>query len=237
MNYAILTASGTGTRMGQDIPKQFLNVNDKPVIVYTMERFQKNSEIDGIVVVTLPNWIDFVQAYARQFGISKLKAVVPGGASGQESIRNGVKAVAEFAEDDDAVIVHDGNRPMVDDAILADGMATFRKHGSSVAVIPCAEVVFKGESKTESNEEIPRELLWRTQTPHIYTLKKLQWALDEAEKRGMTGMAAMCQLMCRLGEKTYFSKGGERNLKLTTLEDIDIFKALLMAERSAWLKS
>ena len=222
--------------MGQDVPKQFLNVNDKPVIVYTMERFQKNSEIDGIVVVTLPNWIDFVQAYARQFGISKLKAVVPGGASGQESIRNGVKAVAEFAEDDDAVIVHDGNRPMVDDAILADGMATFRKHGSSVAVIPCAEVVFKGESKTESNEEIPRELLWRTQTPQTFSLGKLKWAHAEAKKRGITSETATCSLMTALGERVYFSRGSEKNVKLTTVEDIDIFKALLMAERSEWLK-
>lgn len=237
MVITILTAAGIGSRMGQDVPKQFLNVCDKPVIVYTMERFQVNSEIDGIVVVTLPEWMEFVRAYARQFGISKLIAVVPGGSTGQESIRNGVEEISKHYPDDTTVVIHDGNRTMVDDVIIADALKTFRVHDSAVAVIPCTEVVFKGESASESAEEIPRELLWRTQTPHVYRLKKLVWALSEAQKRGLTGMAAMCQLMCCLGERTYYSKGSEKNLKLTTMDDIDIFKALLKAEKSAWQKS
>lgn len=237
MTIAILTAAGTGTRMGQEVPKQFLNVYDKPIIVYTMERFQRHAEIDGIVVVTLPEWMEVVRVYARQFGISKLIAVVPGGATGQESIRNGVEEVARRHPEGATVMIHDGNRTMVDDAIISDSLRVFREHGSAVAVIPCTEVVFKGESPDESTEEIPRELLWRTQTPHTYALAKLQWALDQAKQRGLTGMAAMCQLMCRLGEKTYYSKGSEKNLKLTTLDDIDIFKALLKAEKSAWLKA
>lgn len=236
MTIAVLTAAGTGTRMGQDVPKQFLNVNDKPVIVYTMERFQKNAEIDGIVVVTLPDWIEFVKAYARQFGISKLVAVVAGGATGQESIKNGVDEIAKNYPSDTTVMIHDGNRTMVDDAIISDSLSVYRQHGSAVAVIPCAEVVFKGESASESTEEIPRELLWRTQTPHTYSLEKLRWALGQAKEKGLTGMAAMCQLMCRLGEKTYYSKGSEKNLKLTTMDDMDIFKALLVTERSAWQK-
>lgn len=237
MTIAVLTAAGIGSRMGQDIPKQFLNVQDKPVIVYTMERFQRNPEIDGIVVVTLPDWIEFVRAYARQYGIAKLRAVVPGGDTGQESIRKGVEAVAEFAGPDTVVMINDGNRPMVDDAIIEDSLSVFKKHGSAVAVIPCTEVVFKGESATSATEEIPRELLWRTQTPHTYTLEKLQWALSRAKEVGLSGMAAMCQLMNRLGEKTYYSKGSEKNLKLTTLEDMEIFRALLSAEKPSWLKS
>ena len=237
MTIAILTASGTGTRMGQEIPKQFLNVNDKPVIVYTMERFQNNKEIDGIVVVTLPEWIEFIHVYARQYGIAKLKAVVPGGKTGQESIEKGVSAVAEFADADTVVMINDGNRPMVDDAIISDSLSVFRKHGSAVAVIPCTEVVFRSESDSDSEEEIPRESLWRTQTPHTYTLKKLQWAIAQAKEKDLSGMAAMCQLMSRLGEKTYYSKGSEKNLKLTTLDDMEIFKALLSAEKPSWLKS
>lgn len=237
MNVAILTAAGVGSRMGQEVPKQFLNVYDKPVIVYTMERFQQNANIDGIVIVTLPEWMEFIRAYARQFGISKLIAVVPGGATGQESIRNGVDEIARQYPEGATVMIHDGNRTMVDDVIINDSLRVFKEHGSAVAVIPCTEVVFKGENPNESKEEIPRELLYRTQTPHTYSLEKLQWALAQAQENGMTGMAAMCQLMCRLGEKTYYSKGSEKNLKLTTLEDIDIFKALLKAEQSAWLKA
>lgn len=237
MTVALLTAAGTGTRMGQDVPKQFLNVQDKPIIVYTMERFQRNPQVDAIVVVTLPNWMDFVKAYAKQFCITKLRWVVPGGATGQESIRNGLDAVAkECVAADTVVMIHDGNRPMIDDAIIADSLAVFREKGSAVAVIPCTEVVFDSTDGKEGKVEIPREELWRTQTPHTYTLEKLLWACDEAKVKGLSGMAAMCQLMARLGETTHFSKGSEKNLKLTTMDDMDIFKALLNMEKSSWAK-
>ena len=223
--------------MGQDVPKQFLHVHDKPVIIYTMERFQRNPQIDAICVVTLPNWMEFVKSYAKQFGITKLKWVAPGGATGQESIRNGLEAVsAECDSVSTVVMVHDGNRPMIDDGIIADSLAVFREKGSAVAVIPCTEVVFNSKSATEAQVEIPREELWRTQTPHTFTLKKLLWACDQAKERGLTGMAAMCQLMARLGETTHFSKGSEKNLKLTTMDDMDIFKALLNTEKSSWAK-
>lgn len=237
MTIALLTAAGTGTRMGQDVPKQFLHVHDKPIIVYTMERFQNNPQIDAIAVVTLPNWADFVKAYAKQFSISKLRWVVSGGATGQESIRNGLDAIAgECDSEETVVMIHDGNRPMIDDGIIADSLAVFREKGSAVAVIPCAEVVFNSKKNTEGNVEIPREELWRTQTPHTFTLKKLLWACGEAKSKGLAGMAAMCQLMARLGETTYFSKGSEKNLKLTTMDDMDIFKALLNTEKSSWAK-
>ena len=133
-------------------------------------------------------------------------------------------------------MVHDGNRPMVDNDIIADSLSVFREHGSAVAVVPCTEVVFKSDSGKDSQTEIPREVLWRTQTPHTYTLEKLLWAHEQAKAKNLTGMAAMCQLMSRLGETTHFSKGSEKNLKLTTLDDMDIFKALLANEKSGWAK-
>lgn len=236
MTVALLTAAGVGTRMGQVVPKQFLNVEDKPILIYTMERFQKNPQIDAICVVTLPNWAEFVKAYSKQFGIEKLRWVVSGGDTGQESIRNGLNAIAKECAEDAVVMIHDGNRPMVSNDIIGDSISVFKKYGSAVAVIPCAEVVFRGKDRNESSIEIPREELWRTQTPHTYTLGKLLWACNQAEEKGLTGMAAMCQLMCRLGEKTFYSRGSEKNLKLTTMDDIDIFKALLNVEKSGWEK-
>lgn len=236
MTVALLTAAGVGSRMGQSVPKQFLHVKDKPVLVYTMERFQQNPQIDAICVVTLPNWIDFVKSYADQFGIAKLRWIVSGGPTGQESIRNGLRAISAECAPDTVVMVHDGNRPMVDNDIIGNSLSVFREKGSAVAVIPCTEVVFRGDDNGSSIVEIPREELWRTQTPHTYTLEKLLWACDMAVERGLTGMAAMCQLMCRLGEVTYYSKGSEKNLKLTTMDDIDIFKALLTTEKSGWEK-
>lgn len=237
MTYAILIAGGSGMRMGQDIPKQFLNVNDKPVIIYTMERFQKCRDVDGIVVVTLSDWIGFVEAYARQFGIAKLKAVVPGGKVGQESIKNGIDAVARFASDDDAVMIHDGIRPMLDETVIADNLRVFREKGNAVTSIPCVEVMYRSADPSFSETTINRNELWRTQTPQTFTLGKLKWAHAEAARRGIVAETATCSLMTTLGERIFFSKGSEKNVKLTTLEDIDIFKALLSAERSNWLKS
>lgn len=236
MTVALLTASGQGTRMGQDIPKQFLHVKDKPLILYTLERFQNSPLIDAIVLVTLPNWFGFVEAYARQFNITKLKWIVAGGDTGQESIHNGLTAIAKECPEDTIVMIHDGNRPMVDNDIISDSLAVFRKYGSAVAVIPCTEAVFKSSDGLTSTVSIPREALWRTQTPHTYTLGKLLWAHAEAKKRNITNTTATCTLMNALGETVYFSRGSEKNFKLTTLDDMEIFNAFLTAEKSHWLK-
>ena len=167
----------------------------------------------------------------RNRNVTNIK-VVAGGATGQESIRNGLNEIAQSCPQDAVVLIHDDNRPMVDNNVISDSLSVFREHGSAVAVIPCTEVVFKSENDSESLDEIPRELLYRTQTPHTYALGKLLWACDQARQRSLSGMAAMCQLMSRLGETTYFSKGSEKNLKLTTMDDMEIFKALLSVEKS-----
>lgn len=238
MVVALLTAAGMGTRMGQDIPKQFMHVENKPLIIHTMEAFQRHPSIDAIVVVTLPSWTDVLKAYAAQFNITKLKLVVPGGATGQESIHNGLMAIKEeMTEDDTIVMIHDGNRCLVSSEIISDSLATFKAHGSAVAAIPCVEAVFRSsDNGLSSTLYIPREQLFRTQTPHTYTLKKLLWAHEEAQKRNITNTAASCTLMQQLGETVYFSKGSEENLKITTVDDMMIFKALLHTKKDSWLK-
>ena len=236
MVIALLTAAGSGSRMHQDIPKQFLHVDNKPIILYTMEAFQRNPQIDAIVVVTLSTWTDFIWTYAKQFNITKLKWVVCGGETGQESILNGLKELEKECQPDDIVMVHDGNRPLVSDDIIADSLSVFKKNGSAVAAIPCVEAVFKSADGHSSNISIPREELFRTQTPHTYTLGKLLWAHEEAQKRGITNTAASCTLMQALGETIYLSRGSEKNFKLTTLEDMDIFRAFLHDTSKTWLK-
>lgn len=238
MVVALLTAAGMGTRMGQNIPKQFMHVENKPLIIHTMEAFQRHPSIDAIVVVTLPAWTDVLKAYAAQFNITKLKLVVPGGATGQESIHNGLMAIKEeMTEDDTIVMIHDGNRCLVSSEIISDSLATFKVHGSAVAAIPCVEAVFRSsDNGFSSTISIPREQLFRTQTPHTYKLKKLLWAHEEAQKRNITNTAASCTLMQQLGETVYFSKGSEENLKITTVDDMMIFKALLHTKKDSWLK-
>ena len=235
-NIALLTAAGIGSRMHQDIPKQFIHVNNKPIIIYTLEAFQNHPSIDYIIVVTLESWIDVLKAYAKQFNITKLKWIVPGGKTGQESIRKGLDVLHKEARPDDVVMVHDGNRPLVSSEIISDSLATYAKHGSAVAVIPCVEVVFESENGSTSCKSLEREKLYRTQTPHTYKISELYAAHLEAEKLNIDNTAASCILMERLGKTTYFSKGSEENIKITTIEDITVFKAVLNTEKGEWLK-
>ena len=233
---AILTAAGTGTRMHQNIPKQFLHVENKPIIIYTLEAFQNHPSIDEICVVILEGWEQIILAYAKQFNITKLKYVVNGGTTGQESIYNGIEAVKKDHLNDDIVMIHDGNRPMVSSEIITDSLVKQKLYGSAVAVIPCTEVVFVSKDGNSSGKSIMREELWRTQTPHTYFLGDIYDAHQEAKAKGITNMAASCSLMEALGRKSYFSKGSEKNLKITTVDDIEIFKALLAARKEDWIK-
>ena len=200
MNVALLTAAGSGTRRIIDIPKQFIHVDNKPVIIYTLEAFQRHPSIDAIIVVTLDSWSSVLWAYAKQFNITKLKWVVPGGDSGQESIRNGLKKLREELVDEDVVMIHDGNRPLISSEIISDSLATFAKYGSAVAVIPCTEVVFESEDGYSSCVSTEREKLFRTQTPHTYTLGNLLNAHKKAMELGIKNTAASCMLMKELGE-------------------------------------
>ena len=236
MNIALLTAAGTSTRMGQDIPKQFLTVNERPVIVYTMEVFQHHPEIDEIIVICLQGWEKILQAYANQFNISKLKMIVPGGNSGQESIYNGITALAQNHNMDDLILVHDGNRPFLSVKMITDCIVTAEKFGCSVAAIPCQEAMVLTDDGVVSTGNIDRTHLKRTQTPHGFKLGKMLDLHNQAKEKGIENTTATCTLMMELGEPVYFYDGSEKNIKLTTLEDMDIFKALLLAKRAEWLK-
>jgi len=237
-NIALLTAAGSGSRIHQDIPKQFLHVNNKPIIIYTLEAFQRHPNIDEICVVILKGWEEILWAYARQFNITKLKYVVNGGATGQESIYNGLKAIKEDNEEtkDIVVIIHDGNRPMLPQDVITDNLVKQKLFGSAVTVIPTTEVVFVSKDGEESNVALNREELWRTQTPHSYRFDELWTVHNQAIEDGVINMAASCLLMQKYGYTTYFSKGSEKNIKITTVEDIEIFKALLSAKNDEWIK-
>ena len=235
-NIGLLRAGGSGARMNQDIPKQFLTVNEKPVIVYTLEAFQKHPEIDEIAVVCIDGWQSVLQAYANQFNITKLKHIVTGGKNGQDSIRNGVYELEKFHNSDDIVLIHDAIRPMVSAEIISDCIRVTRERGNAITVIPCAEAMLQTEDGEVSVGSYPRDRLKRTQTPQGFTLGKICDLHRRALKAGITNSVASCTLMIEMGEEVSFSAGSEKNIKLTTVEDIDIFKALLMAKRSDWLK-
>ena len=235
-NIALLIAGGSGIRMHQDIPKQFLTVNERPVIVYTMEVFEKHPEIDAIAVVCIAGWEQVLRAYASQFGITKLCLIVPGGENGQDSIRNGVFALEEQFAKDDLVLIHDAIRPMVSAQIISNCIRVAKVHGNAITVIPCAEAMLETQDGVVSTGVFPRDRLKRTQTPQAFRLDAICNLHRRALAAGITNSIASCTLMIELGERVFFCNGSEKNIKLTTLEDIDIFKALLLARRADWLK-
>lgn len=240
MNIALLTAAGSGTRMGQDIPKQFMTIDDCPVIIYTMLPFQEHPEIDAIAVVCLEGWEKSLRAYANQFGITKLKYVFPGGHSNQDSIHNGLVGLRDAGfSDEDIVLIQDGVRPLVSEDIITNNIKVCKENGYAITGLKCKEVImeFKPDSNTLDYLPIPRERLVRTQTPHTYKLgiilnihkKALEQKLD---------MAASCELTAKIGiNDQHFVLGNEKNgLKLTNVEDIELFKALKHVSKYPWLK-
>ena len=235
MNIALIIAGGTGNRMHQDIPKQFLNVNDKPVIIYTLEAFQRHPNIDGIVVVCLEGWEKILTAYSKQFGITKLENIVAGGKNGQDSIRNGVMDIASRHNEQDIILIHDAIRPLVSEEIISDCIRVTEQCGNAISVIPCTAAMLKTEDNVSSTGMVPRDNLKITQTPQASTVGKLVWAHKEALNRGITASVATCTMFIELGETLYFSLGSEKNIKLTTPEDLDIFKALLATKQTSWM--
>lgn len=235
---AVIIAGGSGRRMGQDIPKQFINVYDKPILIYTLEGFQNHPDIDAIEVVCLEGWQDLVWAYAKQFNIDKLKWVTPGGSTGQESIRNGVYNLEGKCAKDDIIIIHDGIRPLVDSFVLSDVIAVCRKHGNAVTAMPYNEQIFVADDDSSTTRYIPRETIRRVSTPQAYIFDELDAAYHTAfeEKIGIYGSAYTNTMMVDLGKRLYFAAGSDKNIKLTTKDDLELFKAYLHSDKDQWLK-
>ncbi len=238
MNIAVIIAGGSGRRAGQKIPKQFINIYDKPIIIYTLEGFQRHPDIDAIEVVCLEGWHDILRAYARQYDITKLKWIVSGGDSGQESIRNGVFNLKDKCQPNDVIIIHDGIRPMIDEDVLSDVIVTCKKHGNAVTSLPYNEQIFRIKDEYTTEEYIPRETLRRVMTPQAYKFDKLYWAYEKAfrENIGIHGSSYTNTMMVDLGETLHFASGSNKNIKITTADDFELFKALLTTKKSSWLK-
>ena len=238
MNIAIIIAGGSGQRVGQDIPKQFINVYDKPVLIYTLEGFQHHPQIDEIGLVCLDGWHDVVRAYAKQFNIDKLKWIISGGKTAQESIREGVYMLEGKCSDDDTVIIHDGIRPLVDDFVLTDVIMKCEKYGNAVTALPYNEQIFVADDGESTVQYIPREALRRVATPQAYKYGRLNWAYHEAFEKeiGIYGSSYTNTMMVELGERLYFANGSDKNIKITTKDDLELFKAYLKMEKDNWLK-
>lgn len=233
MNKALIIAGGRGNRMGLDIPKQFIEVFGKPILIYTLEAFDEHPLIDEIVVVCVAGWENLLVKYISKFGIKKKIEIIAGGGTGQESIRNGVFHLERNSLSTDIIIIHDGIRPLVDKEVLSDVILTALKYGNGVTSLPYNEQIFVTNDGQTTTQYIPRDTLRRVQTPQAYTMSKLSWAYKKAfeENIGIGNSSYTNTMMVELGETLYFASGSDRNIKLTTQDDLLIFKSMLRMEK------
>lgn len=238
MNIALLIAGGSGNRMGQDIPKQFMYIDDCPIIIRTMLAFQQHPDIDYISVVCLKGWETVLKSYANQFNITKLRWIFPGGNTGMESIHNGIYGLKEEGcNDNDLVLIHDSVRPLISQDIISSNIATCKAYGYAITGIQCREAILESEDGFSSNSSIPRDKLIRTQTPQTFKLKNIIHAHEVAKEKGITNSVASCTLLAEIGGvEMHIVPGSEKNIKITTIEDIEILKALLHTNKESWLK-
>lgn len=230
MNVAIIIAGGSGRRLGQEIPKQFITVYDKPIVVYTLECFQRHPEIDKIAVVCIDGWQEVMKAYAERYSIDKLEWIISGGATGQESIRNGVFQLEGLSEED-IVLIHDGVRPMITDRIISDAIQVAKEKGNAISSTVYNEQIFIADSTDTSltHEFIPRNKIRRVSTPQAYQYKIVYDAYRIAFEKGIgiSDSSYANTMMVDLGKTLYFSLGWDKNIKVTTKEDLRLFKAYL----------
>lgn len=238
MNIALLIAGGSGNRMGQDIPKQFLHVDGSPIIIHTMQCFQRHPDVDVIAVVCLKGWETVLQAYANQFNITKLKWIFPGGSSGMESIHNGIYGLKEKGCDDqDLVLIHDSVRPLLSQDIISSNIAICQAYGYAITGIQCREAILESEDGFVSTTSVPRDSLIRTQTPQTFRLGNIVEVHEEAKRKGIVDSVASCTLIAEVGgREMHIVPGSEKNIKVTTVEDIEILKALMHTSKEEWMK-
>lgn len=226
MNTAILLAGGVDGRFSLEIPKQFVNVNNRPIIVYTMEIFQRHPDIDEIIVVCLEGWQEMVRVYAKQFNITKLKTVLPGGKNAQESTYRGLSYLRDYMGKGDVVIVHDSIRPMVPQEIITDSIYTCRKKGMGIAATFVMDAIIHSQNGVDGDRYINRDELKKVQTPQAFDFERLWKIHNKAIETGCCGSWDNSSLLTKMGEKVYFSKGSDLNLKINTMEDVEMFRAL-----------
>lgn len=236
MNYGLILAGGVGQRMRRTgMPKQFLEVFGKPIIVHTLERFEKCVDIDEVVVACHPSWKDHMEALVKRFELKKVRAIVSGGRDRQDSVLNGIKCIRERgAAPDDVVLIHDGVRPLVRESILSENVRVARLYGSAMTVRPVIESVVIATGDVAGFKDFKkRDDTYSLTAPQTFQLQVLVDAYEQI--RGVdTPMPLLdsALVFTYLGNNVHIVKESNNNLKVTTPEDYYALKALLELEEN-----
>ncbi len=232
MNNVLIFAGGAGRRMNsRSKPKQFLKLYGKEIIIHTLENFQNHPEVDNIVVVCIKGWIEYLQKLLAQYDMDKVRLIVAGGKTGQESIYNGLRALSDFAPDDSIVLVHDGVRPFVTDTLISDCIKSVKKNGSAITVTPAVETIVELDGK-KIQTITDRSKCYLAKAPQCFYLGELLAAHEKAIKDGNTSMIDSASLMKHYGHSLYVVPGSADNIKITTPADFYTFRALYDAREN-----
>ena len=230
MNVALIFAGGVGTRMNSNAkPKQFLELHGKPIIIHTIDLFEKHKNIDAIVVSCVEEWIDYLKELIVHFHIKKVVSVVPGGSTGQESIYNGLTEIEKLFPADSIVLIHDGVRPLINEQIISDNIESVKKYGSAVTTAPTTETFVITDDNREVIEVPLRSHSRLAKAPQSYILQDILSIHRLALKDGIVNSIDSCTLMKSYGKTLKLVEGPVENIKITTPTDFYIFKAIYEA--------
>lgn len=224
---AIILAGGVGSRMGESIPKQFLLINEKPVIVHTIENFQKNELVDSVLVVCVKEHISHLQDLVVQYNLSKVEWIIEGGTTGHDSTRNGIFFLQDKLTDEDYIIVHDSVRPIIPQQAINEMLKVAFNNGNASLAIPCHETVIFTEDGLSGTKDLDRKSIMRVQTPQAYRFKPMLELYQKAEKEDKHDFIYADLVLIHYGKRVYFSKGFTNNIKITRKEDIPLCKSLM----------
>lgn len=232
MNIAVIFAGGTGTRMHtKDMPKQFLRMHGKPIIIHTIEQFEFHEKIDNIVVACIKDWVPYLKELVERYNLKKVAKVVPGGSNSQQSIYFGLCAAKEIAcEGKNIVLIHDGVRPLINKKIINDSIESVEEHGSAIASVKVKETVLLVDQFNEIVEIPERKDSRLARAPQSFWLDEILAAHKKAISEGKTEFIDSCSLMQHYGKKLYLVDSPEQNIKITTPEDFYIMRAMLDAQ-------
>ncbi len=231
MTIAIIFAGGTGQRMhNKTIPKQFLELNGKPILVYTLEQFQNHEKVDGIVLVMLDKWIPYSIELLNKFSLSKVIAVVSGGHTGQQSIANGIIKAAELYPLDSIVLIHDGVRPLIDSDTISKNIACVQQNGSAITVSPAIETIVESSDEGIVSRIIDRSRCQLAKAPQGFILGQILDAHKKAIIENRSDFIDSACIMQHYGYRLHTIEGSSENIKITTPIDYQIFKAIIEAK-------
>lgn len=227
MNIGVILAGGTGSRMGSDIPKQFIDIYGKPLVIHTLEAFDINPQIDYIAVICKDDFKEDLKIWIRKYGLTKVKWIINGGETRQESVFNGINSLLDSCSEEDILVIHDSARPLISQRIIDENIEFAKIHGAVDTVIPTTDTIIKSVDGEYINEVPVRKELYLGQTPQSFKFQLIQKAHREAIKENILNATDDCQLVLRLGEKVSLVKGDKLNFKVTTFEDLLMLKSII----------